>query len=98
MAAADNAEAIPPKRKLKEVEWLALAINHPAGNIALFWLTWLGRQRKTRVTHGKEFQSLPVGSLHPFCRNQSMPENSVSCATGSRNISQDWFLQVPSIQ
>jgi len=51
-----QAGAIPPKLKPNEVEWLALAINHPAGNITLFWLGWLGRERKAA---GDTWQGIP---------------------------------------
>jgi hypothetical protein len=51
-----QAGAMPPKLKLKEAEWLALAINHPAGNITLFWLAWLGRERKAG---GDSWQGIP---------------------------------------
>ena len=50
-----QAGAIPPK--LKDPEWLALAINHPAGNITLFWLAWLGRERKAA---GDTWQGIPL--------------------------------------
>jgi hypothetical protein len=51
-----QAGEILPKLKLKEPEWLALAINHPAGNITLFWLAWLGRERKAA---GDNWQGIP---------------------------------------
>ena len=35
-----------PRMQMKDPDWLAMAINHPAGDITLFWLNWLVRERK----------------------------------------------------
>jgi hypothetical protein len=81
-----QAAAIPPKLKLKEPEWLALAINHPAGNITLFWLAWLGRERKAA---GDTWQGIPQhtrGALNPFCRSLPTPGNSAACFWHRRSI------------
>jgi hypothetical protein len=40
----------------KEPDWVFLAINHAAGKIALFWLSWLGRKRKQA---GSEWHGIP---------------------------------------
>jgi len=42
--------------KVKDPDWVSMAINHPAGKITLFWLTWLVRERKAA---GSSWQGIP---------------------------------------
>jgi hypothetical protein len=45
-----------PKHEVRDRDWLAAAINHPAGYITLFWLNWLARERKRA---GSDWKGIP---------------------------------------
>ncbi len=47
-----------PKSTSKEIDWVSRAINHPAGRITLFWLSWLARQRREA---GTSWNGIPTG-------------------------------------
>jgi hypothetical protein len=51
--------------KIKDPEWLALAINHPAGDITLFWLSWLVRVRNEAGSNWKNIPGAIRGVLDP---------------------------------
>jgi len=42
-----------PMKKTSEPDWVMRAINHPAGRLTLFWLSWLARQRREAAANWK---------------------------------------------
>jgi hypothetical protein len=53
--------------KVKDPEWVALAVSHPAGKITLFWLSWLIRERKQAGSNWKGIPEDIRRVLDPLC-------------------------------
>lgn len=54
-----------PKHEERVIDWVFRAINHPAGTLTLFWLSWLVRVRKDA---GSEWRGIPETLKRPLNR------------------------------